>query len=303
MLGTLLLAWFALVWFVDRPSPRRTVAAGILLGLAAITRPYTLLLPLAFAAAGLRLRLPAFAPRRVALLALLSWALFGTWIARNYYCFHRPLVTSYNLAFDLWLATYPETDWMDGGSHAAQARIEQRLLALRIEAGDHRLGWSAHLQRAAVGRVRERPLRYLTSCLLRLPRLWIPTNAARFPLWTLLVIGVYHTLIFAAMLVGLVRLRSTRNTVLAGSGVIVLYFSLCLLPIAAEARRTLPARPFQLFLSASGITALRRRSRKAGRPRLPGQAETKRGGDALSLVGVTGARKESEPWEDERVLR
>src|SRR5207248_2324642 len=65
-----LLTLFALVWFVDRPSFWRSVGAGLLLGAAVLTRPYALLLPIAFGVAWALFRIRAFAPKSLAIMTV-----------------------------------------------------------------------------------------------------------------------------------------------------------------------------------------------------------------------------------------
>jgi hypothetical protein len=254
-LHTFLLTLFAVAWLVDRPSPRRTVAAGVLLGLASLTRPYAVLLPVAFAAAYAVYRLRTFAPRNVALLALVAWSVFGTWTVRNLYYFHKPIVvTTLPRGITLWLAScdlpHPLEEW----------RREREALGLTIDDFYH-VREGTQLEARAIQRIRENPVRYLWACVRRVPRRWVSMDGGGIlPGPAALVLGAYHVVLLAAMVAGMVSCCRTRDPVLAGCLVMVVYYSLVFFPLHVEARYMLPVRAFGLILSAPPLAALLGRS-------------------------------------------
>jgi 4-amino-4-deoxy-L-arabinose transferase-like glycosyltransferase len=254
-LHLLLVLVFAVIWFVDNPSVRRTILAGLFLGLASLTRPYTALLPLAFGAGWLVFRLPAFSARKALILAVITWSVVGLWTARNYYYFNKPIVvTSMGLGYGLLVGTYEYADLKTGD-------LDQEMTSIRNALGledYHQHDNNARFLQIALERIRQHPAEFALACLRRIPGLWVSLGKGmpRPAAWAL---TLYFGALLATMLYGMFLLRRTRNVVLAGSIIIVLYYWMVFIPLNGEGRYMLTARPFALLLSAVAIAALLRR--------------------------------------------
>jgi 4-amino-4-deoxy-L-arabinose transferase-like glycosyltransferase len=106
----LLLLGFAVLWTDPRPvGARRVLAAGAILGLAALTRPEVLLLPLILAGVGLARRQGMAAIRRAAAIAPGLLIVVLPWAARNA---HQgvPAIVSTNGGYNFWKSFNPQTD-------------------------------------------------------------------------------------------------------------------------------------------------------------------------------------------------
>jgi hypothetical protein len=247
------MALFACIWFTDRPSLSRSAAAGLLLGAATMVRPYSILLPLAFAAVWVVRRVPAFSPRHVLVVALITWAMVGAWTARNYYCFRAPIVmTSMGLGQGLWLASSATRDW-------GAITDEWRQLGV---VDPHRHDENRILQSAALQGIRGNPWRYAAVCAWNVPRRWVSLGSG-IPATVQAVLGAMLSLLLVATACGVWVCRRARQPVLAGSLAIVLYYSLVFIPISPEGRYMVPARPFAFVLASAVMVEIA--SRVAGR--------------------------------------
>lgn len=240
-----LVAVFAAVWLVESPSTRRTVVAGLFLGLASLTRPYATLLPLAFAVSYAVTRTPAFAPRRVALLAVVTWSLMGTWTVRNAYDFHRFMpATSIGRGSAVWISTFE-------AYHTPAERLAELRAIGQTDDEIYRMRGDAPFWAAATANIRANPGGYARRLVARVVRKWLHGDGnGTLPRPVANGLMAYGVGLFVLMLAGIWAARGSRDPVLAGSVAVVLYYSLAFLPMHVEARYMIPARPFGLLLSA-----------------------------------------------------
>lgn len=252
VLHVFLLTLFAVVWFTDRTTMRRAILAGLLLGLAVLVRPYALLLPAFLGVAGRFFRFSAFRLRYVIPLALAMCLPVGAWVARNYRAFGTPIFVSIGPGYGLWLATrepgIPSPDW--------ERSVREELRALGIR----QVYWrreNLRLRQLALDHIRHHPVRYILLSLAKTPRRWIHVGTYT-PGWGKIALGVYFGVGFALLVAGLVLVRPRSHVVVAGSVVIVLYYSLIFLPLHVEARYLLPARPFAFVISAPAVLSVLR---------------------------------------------
>lgn len=254
-LNVLLTILFAVVWFVDKPSVRRTILAGVILGFACLTRPYAALLPLAFGVAWIVFRLRVFALRNVLILALVAWSMIGAWTARNYYYFKKPIaVTSMGLGYGLFVSTYEYAELKTGNLDLEMAR-ERDTLGL---SDYHQRDNNFRFQQIAIERIKQHPRDYVLACLRRIVGLWVSLGTG-LPRLARFALSLYFGLLLITMIAGIIILRRTRNVVLAGSIVIVIYYWLLFIPLNGEGRYMLASRPFAFLLSAAAIVALGQR--------------------------------------------
>jgi hypothetical protein len=237
---------FVLVLFTDRPTTRSAVLAGGLLGAATLVRGYTLFMLPAFLLLWCVWRHAAIAPRRLLAAGLVFAAILGSWTARNYHHFGKPIVlSSIGPGIGLWIASYdyiegrvPDDDrmWEDWKKVGAEDPYRSE---------DHQ-----RLMTAVLGRIREHPAAWAAYSAKRLVRLWLPgTNVASGPsllaLW-----GALGSLLLLTLW-GMARAWRSPNAALLGSVAVVIYYSLVFVPMNVEGRYLLPARPLSFLLTAS----------------------------------------------------
>ena len=247
----LVLGW-AVAWFHPQRSARRIVVAGMLLGAAILVRPYTLLLPVALGAYAMIYSRASI--RQIAMLALLAWIPMGAWVARNYAHFGTPMVTSMGPGLTLWISSQ---EYMDSYELPTDTELWQRLDAMGIR-NVHARGTSDQLTEIALQRISDRPLQFMFSTVLGLPRLWLSQGYGT-PLGVRILLGVYGWTLLGLTIVGGVIAWRRRNSILRESVVVVLYYTLVFAPMHIEGRYTLPARPFALLLAGLGAAYLVRR--------------------------------------------
>ena len=240
---------FVLVLFCDRPKAWNALLAGALLGAATLVRGYTLFMLPALLLLWCVWRHPSIAPRRLIIAGLVFAAILGSWTARNYHHFGKPIVlSSIGPGIGLWIASYdyiegrvPDDDrmWEDWASVGAKDPYRH---------DDHQ-----RLMTAVLERIRQHPAAWAATSARRLVRLWLPgTDVASGPLRWVLWGGLCALLFLTIRGIGLAW--RSPNAALLGAVAIVTYYSLVFVPMNVEGRYLLPARPFSFLLAASAIT-------------------------------------------------
>lgn len=239
------------VLFTDKVTVRRAALAGLILGAAVLVRPYALALPVAFGIAGRLLRFPAFRLRYVLPVTLGMCLPVGMWVVRNYFAFGQPLFVSMGGGYGLWLST--REPWVHTPEWERAVRRELRELGIR------QAYWrseDARLREIALEHIRQHPVRWALASFAKIPRRWIHLGVYTSG-WTKVLLGLYFGVGFVLLVMGLFfLLRPREHVVLAGSLVLVLYYSLVFLPFHVEARYMLPARPFAVLISAPAVVVL-----------------------------------------------
>jgi hypothetical protein len=245
-----LLSAFAVTWFVERPSWRRTAVAGALLALASFVRPYTILLPIALGAVRLTPSRRDVSLRQVVALVLLASSLVGFWVVRNQYYFGRPMITSMGPGYGFWLGAYEATRGPFGQLDYKKVDEDQGNLGVKDQ---HWISASPRLIDASRDLVRGHETGYLSTVLLRTLRLWLPQGDDVSAAGQFLLLACFG-LVLAAMVAGtIVVLRANRpSPLLAGSVVIVGYYTAVFCILHTESRYVLPARTFGFILAIVG---------------------------------------------------
>jgi 4-amino-4-deoxy-L-arabinose transferase-like glycosyltransferase len=246
------------VLMLAAPGARRGAAFGLLIALSVLVRPYDL-----FVFPVLWLLALVWKPMRLSRSEWIAGAMafllpLAVWTARNAYWYGRflPMTTGgagallyqASLEWDMDLsdpaqgaAWYKETEAKYGdvvSQHANQLETEE-----------------------AVRRIEAHPWRYAERVAIHVPRIWI-TMATRFWFVSVLYLGG----LLALGLAGAWRVRSDPRFYPLLVAVAVNW--LCLLPLAGEARRTLPLRLPMILLAGAFVGpliqgALTRRARRA----------------------------------------
>lgn len=248
-----LLTFFALIFFVEKPSARRVVLAGLVLGLAAVVRPYALLLPFALFAGGWWFRNQTFDWRKTAIVLVLCWSVIGVWAARNYYQFGQPMLTSMGLGYGVWISTYKEIFTDDLNELELTKQLPADIKDYHLNADNKRI------LNIAIERIKQNPARHVLVTITNIPRLWISLGGGNFPFAGKVGLIIYLGGMLILTVAGLFFARKARNPVIVGATVIVLYYTLFFVPLGVEGRFVIPARFFSFLLIAIAVSQLLKR--------------------------------------------
>ncbi len=167
---TLLFIGAIAVMLTGKPfSGRKALLVGILLGLATLTRPTLLLLPVAFL-----LLLRVGVPWRFVSVVALSFGLtLAPWIVRNYQVTGTLTPVASLGPYNMWQGTY-HSPLVLGLKEALKQDPEFQADLLRIAGTDNYIDYQAapRFAKAARERILADPLRYAGYCLERTLRCW-----------------------------------------------------------------------------------------------------------------------------------
>jgi len=233
------------------------IGAGVALGLAALTRPAALLVPLVLA---------AFLPwlirgwRRVAAQAaalLLTFILvLVPWTWWNWQVFHALVPTSTLGGINLYIGQYTldREDYL--ATHTPQETRRMVILTRALEmerASLNEVELDQVFRDKALALIRRYPLRYLHMSVNRLFRLWFNLGYAGGPpsaaSW---VLAGTNGIILGLALVGLFRERTAAAPLAAALGGVLIVFTLFHVTILAYVRFIFPVMPLALVLAARG---------------------------------------------------
>lgn len=235
-LNLLWLGWLALF-------RKQSVGAGLLVGLAILTRDTLALLPL-FTLVFLRTK-PAAVMTLVAYLTILPWVAYNGSLSQG------------RMGLNLWAGTWERNgDWYLNGldrpqfpAYAFRSLAEEQFVRSRWPDDDA-------LRRAAVARMAADPAATALTWAERYPRLWIGTRSDHVTfraqrggaIWTAEKLGLL-ALDIALLVFGLWGLRRPQWLFVPP----IAYAGLVAIPFHAEARYTLFALPFLICLGVSQL--------------------------------------------------
>lgn len=256
-LHTALLTTGIALWVRGEASWRRSLSVGLLTGLATLTRPYTLALPVAFGIFWAVKRRGARALMDAAAVTFISALMMGVWVARNQYYFGEPLVVSLTKGQGLWQATHYEADIGLFGNF--DFRENARALGATGIVDPYRYEDNRKLFQLGMEKIRKDPVAFATRTMGIIPRLWIPTGS-QFGSTTKGLLILWFGLLFLALLYALASAVRSGDPVLEAAVVIVLYYTVVFLfPGHVESRFVVPARGFSFLLIAAAWPAIRGR--------------------------------------------
>jgi len=255
--------WFLLAVRSERKAHALglQIGAGVALGLAALTRPAALLVPLVLA---------AFLPwltsgwRRVAAQAaalLLAFILvLVPWTWRNWQIFGTLVPTSTLAGVNLYISNYAldQEDYLAAHSGEGAKRMIIWTRVIENEPGSlDEAELDQVFRQKALALIRAHPWRYLHMSVNRFFRLWFnlgyvgePPSAASW------VLAGTNGIILALALVGLFRERTAAAPLAAALGGVLVIFTLFHVAILAYARFIFPVLPLALVLAARGAWLL-----------------------------------------------
>jgi 4-amino-4-deoxy-L-arabinose transferase-like glycosyltransferase len=292
---TLLIAMLATVSWIKTPRPSRATGAGILWGVATLTRPTALLLPplvalWAWAPLGLIIT-PRDRVRQIALLLTGLAIAIAPWTIRNATALHAFVPVSTNGGHAL-LGSNNDIVWNDPSLRGGQWSVvllepyASRLRGLSEPAADRECARMA--REFLVAHVREWPA-MAGAKLARFWRLTAETSTSGTwrrsggPLDTLTRLAdpllIWSLVTWPFAIGGLVVvMRGARRFYQALVPLTVLYFTLLAVVYWGALRTRIPAEPFLVLLSAAGMDAAWRwtRLRRAGLTVI--ESATRRGG-------------------------
>lgn len=244
------------LWTRGGISWRRSLGVGLLMGLATLTRPYTLGLPVAFGLWWVIKGRGGPALRDALCVTLVSGLMMGAWVVRNHYYFGEPLVISLTKGQGLWQATHYEADKglfanFDAAEVAADLAATGIVDAYRYE--DNR-----KLRDLGLAKIKEAPLSFVARTVALIPRLWIPTGST-FGILTKSLLIAWFGLLFLALVYGVPIAIRSGDPILEASLIVVVYYTcVFLFPGHVESRYVLPARGFSFLLIAAAFSGGRR---------------------------------------------
>lgn len=259
----LMVAAFVLAAF---PKRRWELAlAGLLMGLAILTRDTLQYLPLLILLVGLCNRRYL---KRAATVGLVAYLTLLPWQIQN-----GGSISDGRLGLNLWIGTWERTpDWNDHGFDRADwpptafrtPKERQLLLAALAKRQEQ------PFLDVAMDRIRTQPLKVLETWLVRYPRLWLGTRTEQIALradrGTLIwkaekgaFLALNLTMLVAGLVGMILALRSDRRWLFAAAP--IAYVALIYIPFHnTEPRYSLPAIPFLLAFVAYAATLLMVRS-------------------------------------------
>ncbi len=170
---------------LERPRMTAAIAAGVALGLAALTSPRLAFLPIGVVAILLWRQGPRSLPRAALPLVIGYAAVLAPWTARNLATFGAPIPFSMGQAgLNLWLAAarwplYDYSFYTDPGVAEREpviARLQELIVLApqrERELFHERQKLEDDLTRDAVSKIASDPWAYATSQLRNYPRLWL----------------------------------------------------------------------------------------------------------------------------------
>jgi hypothetical protein len=258
------LLWIAwLLLFIGRRIGSFALA-GMLLGIAILTRDTLLLLP-PFAVLFSLFDRTLF--KRFAVAFLVSYAVILPWQIRNTAIPNGGFeVSQGRFGYNLWIGTWERNgDWMLPGLDNARYPPE----AFRSEQEKEELlaAWTGQddrpFQRAAIDRITDAPIATVMTWAKRYHHLWLGTRtdqvhlrpAAGSAVWTLLKVAFYALNVVTLLLgfAGLLLALRTRWSVFA---IPVIYTAAIYAPFHLETRYSLMAFPFLYLFGAFAIRKL-----------------------------------------------
>lgn len=149
--------------------------SGAAMGLAFLTRPEAFAFPLLLSAALLlvNLRNPRQAIKYAGIFLLPFFLLWGAWIARNYFTFHKFVPITTQDAALLLIGTYPPNRY----EKDFPKDIKDEYIKFRFVPEKERIGVVIDMRKRAIQRILDQPLLYIAYCLQRIPILWVNSYA------------------------------------------------------------------------------------------------------------------------------
>lgn len=231
---------------------RRSFVTGLLLGFANLVKPVLLGMPLVVGIWIWKRRTAARKPGPLLATLVLGTLLFVTpWTARNYLLTRQFIpVAVENGGLTAYVGNYPPSLGVWEGPHKAEWQAGIAKLAAE-HAGASRAQMDGIYLRAAVDEVEANPVTALEMFGLKLWRFWFSNASGRLQLP---VFGIQFVMLGLAS-VGLFRGQFTHDSKLLFA-LLIGYLWLVHAVIYAEVRFSLPAMPFVMLLSASGVLAV-----------------------------------------------
>ena len=258
------------IWFWIRAIKSPTTAAwlftGALLGLAVLTRPEHIFFILVICAlsAVFNLKDPLMCFKRGALVLLGFLLISAPWISRNYRLFHRPVVASSSLGFNLFQGTYESNaNWSGWGQfpkEAFESEDEKNKILDFYERYDQAMTEGdpdiqivdKDFTKIAVKRIQENPLKMIKLWIEKIPRLWyqkyIPMYAYRESS------GIYLLFYLAFAVFGFLTSSLQQKRAQLPIACLFIYLTIIYLPLHIEPRYCVAAIPGIIALSAVGIS-------------------------------------------------
>jgi 4-amino-4-deoxy-L-arabinose transferase-like glycosyltransferase len=254
-LYTLLLLVFALacVLALKARNPTLYLIAGIMLGLAVLTRPGVFLLPVAVLVVALFVRRTVWRGLVILMLAFVVTIL--PWGIRNKHVLGKFTVTSTLIGHNLYKGNHLPSQgaYFWSTDSLLTPDLKQRLKGVSEVQKD------SILQAEAVKGILENKGAVVLLMLKKIPRLWLNLGYGRAPSRQSLAIAALHLLIIGFAFFGVFKIPGGIRYLSFVPITTVLFSSLLYLTVASEVRFVFPLVPMLLPYSAVGFLAATRR--------------------------------------------
>ena len=240
-----------LVRAVKSTRNRGYCLAGLLLGIATLCRPTSMLFPL-FLVAGTvfpqkcRIRMAG-----LLILALTMAAVIAPWTVRNFLAFNEFLPIAVGGGGNLWVGSYIPWD----GDYRYQDLSDKQ----KIEAGYSLIEADNRLREEGVKNIKNNPLGYLKLCIKKFGRFWFKIPGSKEILKDRAVIRklfyVTHFLLLMVFVIGLKRAVLELNPGILVLLLMISYFTIVHVILFAIPRYRIPIIPLVIIFAGAGIFA------------------------------------------------
>ncbi len=235
-------------------TARRAVLAGVLFGLATLTRPLAFWFP--FGLVGLqmcRYLLGRSWPKKTVLALLLGFSLtLAPWALRNWVSLGSPIVTSTEAGWSLWLGLHPDRQGMGYNNYEGFAKVFAKLGVdykdIRFTPKENQM-----LLRQSVKEIGEDPGRFLRLAVLKTGWFFNPFDGDDYRLGTAYNLPAGLLITFAAL--GLVLTLKCREFVLLRYT--TFYFIFFAAVVYGMPRLRIPLEPLLLVLAVGALAQIR----------------------------------------------
>lgn len=224
------------------------IFAGILLGIATLCRPTTLLFPF-FLIFGLTLTKSGKKVIGGMIICLMMVMTIAPWTVRNYIVFGRFLPVAIGAGGNLWLGSYIPWD--------ADYRYQDLTDKKKIEKGLSALDADDKLKEEAIKNIKEHPFVYMRLCFKKIWRFWFLIPGRKELLKNKMLLRVTIHLIYLTVLfffiLGVWFLRKQKDVSVLPILFMILYFTLIHSLLFAIPRYRIPITPLVIVFAAAGV--------------------------------------------------
>ncbi len=223
------------------------LAAGILFGLATLTRPGSIMVPFVLLVVGLMIRRKLWKPLVISLIGFLIAML--PWGARNHSIYGKWILTSTLVGANLYKGNHLPTEgaFFTSTDSLLTPALKSALVDVNEATRD------SILKIEAFKMILANKKRVALLTLKKIPRLWLNLGYGRPPSKKSLLLAVSHMIMLILAAFGLRALKPQTRYLSFVPVTIIIVSSLAYLAVASEVRFVFPLIPLVLPFSAAGL--------------------------------------------------